>query len=427
MKTYDLIVVGGGPAGFFGALRFAELCPKASVLILEKGDTLLQKVLISGGGRCNISHDCNDPNELIKAYPRGGKALRNAFYQFGPAQLIKWFETRGLKFYIDTEGCYFPVTDKAQSVVHVLLDGATRLGIQLRTGAGVQSIQRKESSLYYKLGLSDGAEVSAPLVLIASGGNRQMLKILRDFGVQIEKPVPSLFSFKLDEPALLSLAGITLEEVLVTLPQTDFRHTGALLITHRGLSGPAVINLSSKAARRLWEEGYQHPLWIDWLPSLGNTYYSLTTLRGFKHKNGWQVVEKASPFQDLPERLWKTLVRRTGIADSLHWADLSNAQMDALNLELRRGAFQIVGRDPHRQEYVTCGGVSLKQVDLSGFESKLHAGVCFAGEVLDIDGLTGGYNFQNCWSTAWVAASRLAQRFEQMTNIQNDTIRKIGG
>lgn len=427
MEKFDLIVVGGGPAGFFGALRFAELCPKASVLILEKGDTLLQKVLISGGGRCNITHDCNDPNELIKAYPRGGKALRNAFYQFGPAQLIKWFEARGLKFYSDSKGCYFPVTDKAQSVVTVLLDEAARLGIKLHTGAGVQSIQREESSLHYKLGLSDGAEVSAPLVLIASGGNRQMLKILRDFGVQIEKPVPSLFSFKLDEPALLSLAGITVEEVLLTLPQTDFRHTGVLLITHRGLSGPAVINLSSKAARLLYEADYQHSLWIDWLPGLGKMTLSLAHLKAFKQKNGRKLVETTAPYSDLPERLWKTLVRRTGIADPLHWADLSNAHMDALNLELRRGAFQIVGRDPHRQEYVTCGGVSLKQVDLSGFESKLHAGVCFAGEVLDIDGLTGGYNFQNCWSTAWVAAGRLAQRFEQMTNIQNDKGRRIGG
>lgn len=427
MKNYDLIVVGGGPAGFFGAIRFAELCPKASVLVLEKSDTLLQKVLISGGGRCNITHDCNDSNELIKAYPRGGKALRNAFHKFGPAQLIAWFEARGVKFYIDTEGCYFPVTDKAQSVVDVLLDEAARLGILIRTGAGVQSIHREEDSRRFGLVLSDEAEVSAPLLLIASGGSRQTLKMLADFGVEIEKPVPSLFSFQLKEPALLALAGISLPKVVLSLPETALNQAGALLITHRGLSGPAVINLSSKAARCLNEAGYQHALWMDWLPDLGNLAGSLTFLKDYKQKNGRQIAAKAAPFSDLPERLWNTLVKRAGINDKLHWADLTNAQIDALNLELRRGTFHITGRDPHRQEYVTCGGVSLKQIDLSGFESKLYPNLCFAGEVLDIDGLTGGYNLQNCWSTAWVAAGRLAQGFEQMTNIQNNTGKRIGG
>ena len=411
MQRFDLIVVGGGPAGYFGALRFASLCPQALVLILEKDDHVLEKLLISGGGRCNITHDCEDPRELIKFYPRGGKALLNAFYHFGPQDLLAWFTERELNFYCDPAGCYFPVTDKAQSVVDVLIREADYLGIQTWTGAGMEWLSRSPETGNYEIGLSDGQQLSVPYVLVATGGSRQGFKVLQGLGIAITKPVPSLFAFQLHDPFLSELAGITVDPVGLSLPGTSFHQSGALLITHRGLSGPVVINLSAWVARFLHEARYSHELVIDWLPGRGHADQSFTVLKEFKQAQGSKQVGKASPFDEVPERLWQGLLSRAGLSTGMRWGDINIAQLGALNQELRRGNFLITGRDAHRQEYVTCGGVDLKEVDLGGFESRSFPGLCFAGEVLDIDGLTGGYNLQNCWTTGWIAGERLAQKY----------------
>jgi len=408
MQRFDLIVVGGGPAGFFGALRFASLCPQASILILEKDDHVLQKLLISGGGRCNITHDCDDPRELIRFYPRGGKALLNAFYQFGPQHLLTWFEGRGLNFYCDPEGCYFPSTDKAQSVVDVLVKAAEHFGIRVWTQAGMQNITYDAGKGEYSIQLSVGEEVVAPLVLIATGGNRDAMQVSARFGIATIAPIPSLFAFKMEETFLEDLAGITVEQVNLSLPGTPFSQSGVLLITHRGLSGPAVINLSAWAARLLHNKKYRQDLVIDWLPGEGRTDLSLNDLKTYKLAHGSKAVSQRSPFDQLSERLWKGLVRQAGMAEDMRWGDLSLSQLVILNRELRGGVYHINGRDTHRQEFVTCGGVDLKEIDLSGFESRSFPGLCFAGEVLDIDGLTGGYNLQNCWTTGWIAGERLA-------------------
>jgi hypothetical protein len=404
-------VVGGGPAGFFGALRFGSLCPQASILILEKDDHVLQKLLISGGGRCNITHDCDDPRELIKFYPRGGKALLNAFYQFGPQHLLTWFEEHGLNFYCDPEGCYFPITDKAQSVVDVLVKAAEHFGIRVWTQAGMRSITHDVGKEEYSIQLSVGEEVVAPLVLIATGGNRDAMQVAARFGLATISPIPSLFAFKMEETFLEDLAGITVEQVNLALPGTPFSQSGVLLITHRGLSGPAVINLSAWAARLLHDKKYRQDLVIDWLPGEGRADLSLNDLKTYKLAHGSKTVSQRSPFDQLSERLWKGLVRQAGMAADLRWGDLSLTQLVILNRELRGGVYHINGRDIHRQEFVTCGGVDLKEVDLSGFESRSFPGLCFAGEVLDIDGLTGGYNLQNCWTTGWIAGERLAQKY----------------
>lgn len=416
MQQFDLIVVGGGPAGFFGALRFASLNPQASVLIIDKDEQVLQKLLISGGGRCNITHDCNDPRELIKFYPRGGKALLNAFYHFGPQDLLAWFVERGLNFYCDPSGCYFPVTDKAQSVVGVLVSEADNLGIRTWTQAGMEWLVRNPETGRYEVRLTDGQQVSAPYVLVATGGSRQSLKILQGLGIAVTKPIPSLFAFQLHDPFLSELAGITMDPVELSLPGTAFRQSGALLITHRGLSGPVVINLSAWAARILHGAGYKHKLLIDWLAGRGHADRSLVELKETKLVLGSKQVGKASPFEEIPERLWQGLLSRAGLSPGMRWGDLNLTQLGSLNHELRQGEFLIAGRDAHRQEYVTCGGVDLKEVDLSGFESRSFPGLCFAGEVLDIDGLTGGYNLQNCWTTGWIAGERLANMLQESTN-----------
>ena len=411
MQRFDLIVVGGGPSGFFGALRFASLCPQASILILEKDDHVLQKLLISGGGRCNITHDCDDPRELIKFYPRGGKALLNAFYHFGPRDLLAWFEGRGLHFYCDPEGCYFPITDKAQSVADVLIREADNLSIQTWMKAGLERLIRIPETGDFEVGLSDGQQVTAHNVMVATGGNRQAFKVLQGLGIAIKKPVPSLFAFQLLDPFLSELAGITVDLVELTLSGTPFHQSGALLITHRGLSGPVVINLSAWAARILHDAGYRYELEIDWLGRRGSIDQSFAVLKEFKQAQGSKQVGKVSPFEEIPERLWQGLLSRAGLSTGMRWGDLSLTQLGSLNQELRRGNYLITGRDAHRQEYVTCGGVDLKEVDLRGFESRPFPGLCFAGEVLDIDGLTGGYNLQNCWTTGWIAGERLAQKY----------------
>ncbi len=410
MQQFDLIVVGGGPAGYFGALRFASLCPQASVLILEKDEDVLQKLLVSGGGRCNITHDCDDPRELIKFYPRGGKALLNAIYHFGPQDLLAWFVERGLNFYCDPTGCYFPVTEKAQSVVDVLVSEADNLGIRTWTQAGMEWLVRNPETGGYEVRLTDGQQISAPYVLVATGGSRQEFKVLQGLGIAIVKPIPSLFAFQLQDPFLSELSGITMDLVELSLPGTSFRQAGALLITHRGLSGPAVINLSAWTARLLHDAGYRYELVIDWLVGRGHADRSLAVLKECKQVLGSKQVGKVSPFEEIPERLWQGLLSRAGLSTGMRWGDMNLTQLGSLNHELRRGNYLITGRDAHRQEYVTCGGVDLKEVDLSGFESRSFHGLCFAGEVLDIDGLTGGYNLQNCWTTGWIAGEWLARR-----------------
>jgi len=423
MQPFDLVVVGGGPAGFFGAIRFKQLCPLARVLIVEKDSLPLRKLLQTGGGRCNITHACPDPREFIKSYPRGGKFLLGALFHFGPDDLLNWFEDQGLDFYCDPQGCYFPITDRAQSVVDILLDRAKKIAIEIRTQVSMEDLAINLQDNSCLIGLSSGDQVYSSLVLIATGDNRKALEVVAKLGIPQSPVMPALFAFKLQEPGLAQLAGITVERVGLRLPLTPFAQAGTLLITHRGLSGPVVINLSSWAARHLHDAGYRHALQVDWLDGIGDQGSSNEILKQYKRSNSTRRITALSPFPALSLRLWQWLVLRSQIPEQLRWGDLSKVQMAGLNLVLRAGLFAICGRDAHKQEFVTCGGVQLDAIDAQGFECRDLPGLCFAGEVLDIDGLTGGYNLQNCWTSAWLAGERLAGRYAE---IHTDNRLQIG-
>ncbi|MEE4195659.1 MAG: aminoacetone oxidase family FAD-binding enzyme [Anaerolineae bacterium] len=402
----DLAVIGGGPAGFFGALQYAALRPAAEVIILEKTDRVLQKVLISGGGRCNITHDCDDPRELIQSYPRGGKALLSGLYGFGPSATLHWFRERGLDFYTDEIGCVFPVTDQSQSVIDVLLKEAELLGVRIWQDAGVDQVEMLDDS--FLMDLPHGNQLQANKILWATGGNRQSIKLLRQMGIPIINPVPSLFPFRLSENWLMEFAGLSVEACTVAIPGTEFAASGTVLITHHGISGPGVIRLSSWAARYLKENNYNVPVQIDWLAQAGNQEQTLEILKIWKKQHANKQVATQPVFSVFANRLWQGICTQVGAVSTKRWGDVSNGELAALNQMLRAMPLTITSRDQHKQEYVTCGGVDLQSVNLRTMESKTHPNLFFAGEVLDIDGLTGGYNLQNCWTTGWLAGNSLA-------------------
>jgi predicted Rossmann fold flavoprotein len=408
-NSCDLAVIGGGPAGFFAALRYAALRPESVVILLEKTDRVLQKVLISGGGRCNITHDCNDPRELTQSYPRGGKSLLSAFYAFNPEDTLTWFRERGLDFYTDEIGCVFPVTDKSQSVIDVLLKEAGRMGVLVWREAGVESIELEQDGTFL-LYLPNGNRLHARQVLMATGGNRQGLKLLKQLGVAVVDPVPSLFPFRTEADWLVEYAGLSVDECVVSIAGTKYAAEGTVLITHRGISGPGVIRLSSWAARYLNERDYRVEIRIDWLPGIGTREQSLEALKDWKAGNSTKQAASQPVFPVFASRLWRGLCDCvTGLPEK-RWADVSKDELRQLNGALRALQLTVSGRDQHKQEYVTCGGVDLMQVNLRKMESKEIPNLFFAGEVLDIDGLTGGYNLQNCWTTGWLAGTNLAEK-----------------
>lgn len=407
---FDLIVIGGGPAGFFGALRAAEVNPGLKVLIVEKGRKLLRKVRISGGGRCNVTHACFDPAELVGYYPRGHKELRGAFSRFQPGDTIGWFESRGVKLKAEADGRMFPITDSSETIIECLLGEAKRLGISIQTGTEVRSIFPVEDG--FQLELTSGGLFTRKVLLAAGGGSASAYQLAVSLGHTMIKPVPSLFTFNIQDPRLAGLAGITVSEVGLSISQetaeksTMIESSGPVLVTHWGLSGPAALKLSAWGARVLAEAGYRLPLKINWLP-LYTSEAVFRLLRQNKISHPRQQISSHPGTPEIPVRLWKRLVERAGIPLDQSWTEISDRNLRSLVEELTAGMFQISGKGVFKDEFVTCGGVALREVDFRTMESRITPGVYFAGEMLDIDGVTGGFNFQAAWTTGWLAGTAI--------------------
>ncbi len=399
------IAIGGGAAGFFGAIAMAEINPQLKVTLIEAGRKPLAKVRISGGGRCNVTHHCFDPVRLVENYPRGAKALRGAFTRFQPQDTVKWFESRGVKLKTEADGRMFPTTDNSETIINCLMAAANKAGVILRTGVAVKSVYKSES---FQVALKNGEILNSDRLLIATGSNPLGYRWAKNLGHKIVAPVPSLFTFNIKDARLQGLAGVSVQNAQVKLGngKNKLEQTGAILITHWGLSGPAILKLSAWAARSLYGTHYQATLQINWLPK-----YNQETLKSylleFKNEHPQKKITNYCPL-DLPKRLWQSLVNYAGIKPDKIWTELSKKELNKLVIELIQGQYQITGKGVFKEEFVTCGGVSLKEINFKTMESKKCPGLYFAGEILDIDGVTGGFNFQSAWTTAWLAGMAIA-------------------
>lgn len=402
MSSLTIVVIGGGAAGFFAAITAAETFPKAHVTILEKNRTVLNKVRISGGGRCNVTHACFDNRQLVKQYPRGEKPLRSLLSQFDATATLKWFEARGVLLKTEADGRMFPATNTSDTIVDCLLTTARRLNIQVRTSCGVAELRRIEPS-GWSVQLLTGETINANRVLIATGGYPQLASYgwLPEQAESIISPVPSLFTFNIPDSPFLSLAGVSVPDAKVHVVGTKQEQRGPLLLTHWGFSGPVVLRLSAWAARELANTNYRFTLRVNWAPTL-NENELRTTLQNFRQQNGRKLVVSQNPLE-LPSRLWQALASEVDISEAQRWADLPAKSLNKLIERLTNSQFQVVGKSTFKDEFVTCGGVTFDSLNLQTLESKAQPGLFFAGEVLDVDGITGGFNFQSAWTTGYVA------------------------
>ncbi len=405
-----IIVVGGGAAGFFAAITCAEaLQGHGTVIVLERGPQFLQKVKISGGGRCNVTHSCFEPKELVKRFPRGERALIGAFHRFQAADTVKWFESRGVRLKTEADGRMFPTTDQSQTIIECLMKSASAAGVKLIANCGVERAERL-AEVGFRLTLANGEKLDCTALLLATGGCRAAAagSLATSLGHTLEPPVPSLFTFHISDKRLEGLSGLSVERATVSVPGTKLKETGPLLITHWGLSGPAILRLSAWGARELHERNYHHALHVNWLP--GETFESVVALgQRQRELTGAKRVVNA-PLGGLPARLWERFVAAAGISAPVQWAGLDRARLHALARQLTESEFAVTGKSLNKDEFVTCGGVRLAEVDFKTMESRVCPGLYFAGELLDIDGITGGFNFQAAWTTGWIAGNAMAER-----------------
>ena len=406
-----VVIVGGGAAGFFAAIACAQACAAAGqpaeVMVLERGNDFLAKVRLSGGGRCNVTHACLDARALAGHYPRGGRALIGPFQRFGPADTVEWFKARGVALKTESDGRMFPVTDCSETIVDCFLRSARAAGVILTTRCGVDSAARLPGG-GFSLTLSDGRALLCDRLLLASGGCRagEVQTLAEALGHTLEPPVPSLFTFRVETPWLRELSGVSVESVEVCVPGTKLRERGPVLATHWGLSGPAILRLSAWGARSLHGLGYRFPLQINWLPQFSQAELAAELQARAQSQPAGFVIK--TPVRPLPNRLWEQLVLAAEVAPEPRWGAFPRAALQRLLGHLTRTEFQVTGKSPHKAEFVTCGGVPLGEVDFKTMQSRIAPGLYFAGELLNIDGLTGGFNFQAAWTTGWIAGQALA-------------------
>jgi len=423
MNQQKIVIAGGGAAGYFAAITCAEADPAGAVTLYEATAHPLAKVKVSGGGRCNVTHACFESRELVKRYPRGGRELLGAFSRWQPRDTVGWFEKRGVVLKTEADGRMFPVTDNSLTIVDCLQGAAAKAGVRVVLRTGIKQVERGVPAALepnasggrvppFQVTLTTGETVAADRLLLATGGNSANagFAIARDFGHTIEPPVPSLFTFHSKDPRLAGLAGVAVEDVVTAVRGPALKERGPLLITHWGLSGPAILKLSAWGARTLHDCGYKFTLHVNWAPGF-NPEALRAALEAARAANPKKQTGTWCPI-GLPLRLWEKLLVAAGIAPATRWAVVPGAALRTLAAQICAGEFAVDGKSMFKEEFVTCGGVRLSEVDFKTMESRLVPGLHFAGEVLDIDGLTGGFNFQAAWTGGWLAGRALADRPE---------------
>ena len=407
MGREQVVIAGGGAAGFFAAITCAQANRERDVSLFERTAQFLTKVRISGGGRCNVTHALFDPRTFTERYPRGERELISPFHRFSAQDTIAWFEARGVRLKREEDGRIFPVTDSSETVTTCLLAEAKAAGVGLVTRTGVMSAStRPQGGLDLKL--SDGESLTCDRLLLATGGCRDVVgaEIARMLGHTIEPAVPSLFSLHVPTAWICALPGISVSDVELSVPETKLNERGALLITHNGVSGPAVLRLSAWGARILHKLDYRFRLRVNWTPKMNETALREEFQKRRRTQPNRHVIK--SPVGSLPVRLWEQLVRNAAIAPETIWTSLRRDEIAALIRELRGTELEVNGKSLNKEEFVTCGGVRLREINFKTMESRITPGLYFAGELLDIDGITGGFNFQAAWTTGWIAGHAMA-------------------
>lgn len=403
-KGLQIIIIGGGAAGYFTAINAKENNPDLDITILEKGNDVLQKVKISGGGRCNVTHACFEPKELVKFYPRGEKELLGPFHQFMTGDTFEWFENKGVSLKIEDDNRVFPEANTSQAIIDCFQNAVDNLGIKVLTNCGVNSVSQQENKWVIN---TKEQNFEADKVVIAAGSSKRIWELCETLDHAVVEPVPSLFTFNINDKRLVDLLGISVPNATISIVNTKLEASGPLLITHWGMSGPAVLKLSAFGARVLADKNYQYNVEVNWLSR--PTEKVLNVLLNLKKKEPRKTVILKSPFAEVSKRLWERFVLAAGIRIDQNWADLNNNQLENLANQLTKGIFNANGRTTFKDEFVTAGGVDLKEIDFKRFESRKHKNLFFVGEVLNIDAVTGGFNFQNAWTGGFICAKALAE------------------
>lgn len=407
-------VIGGGAAGFFSAISAKQHHPEAEVTIYEKSDKVLSKVRVSGGGRCNVTHHCLKVSELVKHYPRGEKPLKKAFGLFAPTDTIKWFNERGVELKVEDDGRMFPITDSSETIIQCLMNEVKSLGISIKLKSGVKNIIQNESNFELEFTGKNKHTVSSPSntksvdkVIVATGGSPRIsgFEWLKKLDHEIEEPVPSLFTFNMPNETITSLMGVVANPVSVKIMGSSLKSEGPLLITHWGMSGPAVLKLSAFGARELFERDYDFKILINWTGEL-NENEIRAEIKGVVNLNGKKRIHNVNPFH-LPGRLWEYIVQKLELGDEMIWQNMGKKNINRLVHILTNDTYSVKGKTTFKEEFVTCGGIKLNNVDFKTMQSRKAQGLYFAGEVLDVDGVTGGFNFQAAWTTGFIAGKLL--------------------
>jgi len=407
MHCFDVIIVGGGASGFFSAIQLAQQVPDIRIAILERGKEVLSKVKISGGGRCNVTHACFIPNILTKFYPRGERELRGPFHTFCTGDIMEWFEHRGVALKIEEDGRVFPESNSSQTIIDCFLKEADTAGVKIVKQTVVQHVVKRNGNKWL-LETSNG-DFECTQLIMATGSNPKIWELVSVLGHTIVPPVPSLFTFNVKDDRIQDLMGVSAPMVTMKVKNTSLKANGPLLITHWGMSGPAVLRLSAWGARELFDLNYKFSIGINWLNE--QTFDEvLEELMVFKQELARKNIVKKAPFE-LTNRLWEKLVLASGISEDAKWADIGKKQLVKLAEQLTQATFEVNGKSTFKDEFVTAGGVDLKEVNFKTMESKPNDNLYFTGEILNIDAITGGFNFQNAWTTGFLAAQAIAAKY----------------